>query len=130
MRTFDLGQIIAERRLALIANDSTSRDVTIKLGAPVPDPEENGRSWACPYQILGIGSDRVHAIFGVDALQALVFAIHTIPGELAAIARKTGGQFLFHDEHDPTFLSACRTALETAGDAFPVFEDAPPTTRD
>jgi uncharacterized protein DUF6968 len=119
MRTFELGDLIAEQRLAFEADAGLSREVWVRLGRPVADSSDDGRSWLCPYQIAGLDHDRVMAIFGVDAMQALVLAIHTIPAELSAFTKNPGGRFLYLDHPDVDFLHACRVCIETVGDVFP-----------
>jgi len=60
------------------------------------------------------------SILGVDSLQALLLAVHTVPVELAALMRRSGGQLLsFGGPDSTTFLSGCRTAIQYAGDVFP-----------
>jgi hypothetical protein len=118
MRTFKLGQIIAERRFVFQSHAGWSRDVEVKIGLPMPD-EAEGRAWVCPYEISGIGDDGVFAIFGVDSMHALDLAVHTIPAELGAFARRSGGKFLYAGHPDTTLLRGCRMALEYVGDIFP-----------
>jgi hypothetical protein len=86
------------------------RDVTVLLGTPVADPEQPSRAWIWPFQIVGIRDEPVRAIFGVDALQALVLAIHTVPTELRSIAREESGFFPDGDE-DLWLTSACHVHL-------------------
>jgi hypothetical protein len=116
MRTFDLGEVIAERRLTFQAQAGWSREIDVRIGRPIPDPSEPERVWVCPYQVFGLGRDRVMGIFGVDAMQALLLAVHAIPAELAAFMREPGGRFLHDDHLDTSFLSACRSAMECGGD--------------
>ena len=118
MRTFELGEVIADRRLTFQADAGWSRDVDVRIGRPIPDPLEADRAWMCPYQIVGLGRDRVVGIFGVDSVQALLLAVHTIPAELAAFMRDPGGRFLHLDHLDAGFLAGCRIALEK-GEAVP-----------
>jgi len=115
-RTFELGDVIADRRLVFEATEGWTRDVSVKIGRPVRDTSAPRETWVCPYEIQGLGTGRAMGIFGVDAMQALVLAIHTIPSELAAYARNPGGRFLHLGRVDTSFVSACRTALESAGD--------------
>ncbi len=117
--TFELGEVIAERELEFVPDQGEAQAVTVRLGRPVPDPRAPDRSWCCPYQILGTGRDRVFAIFGVDALQALLLALHTIPVELAAYVRQHPGKVLCWGAPDTTWLSGCHMAVELAGDVLP-----------
>lgn len=80
------------------------------LGMPVADPEQPSRAWICPFQIIGIRDEPVRAIFGVDALQALVLAIHAVPTELRSIAREESGFFPDADE-DLGLTHACHIHL-------------------
>src|SRR6266545_2059151 len=116
MRIFDLGEVIAERRLTFQAQAGWSREIDVRIGRPIPDPSEPERVWVCPYQVFGLGRDRVMGIFGVDAMQALLLAVHAIPAELGAFMLDPGGHFLHDDHLDTSFLTACRSAIELAGD--------------
>ena len=119
MRTFELGEVLAERSFVFEAEVGWSRTVEVKIGLPVQDHLPPATAWVCPFQILGLERDRVMGIFGVDALQALILAIHSVPLELAAFARETPGRFLWHGRIETTLLSGCRTALEFADEIFP-----------
>jgi len=119
LRAFKLGQVIAETHFVHEAADGTKTPVTIELGCPVLDAEPARVSWLCPYQISGLGSESVRANFGTDSMQALVLAVHTVPGELAAFIRHDGGRLLRHGHVADAGLSACLTTIEVAGDVFP-----------
>src|SRR3954466_7018368 len=119
MRTFELGEVIAERCLTFEADAGWSREIWIRLGRPVADPSDGLKSWFCPYQVAGLERDRVMAIFGEDALQALLLAVHTIPSELAAFMKKPGGRFVYLGHLEASFLQACRSCVDVIGDVFP-----------
>jgi hypothetical protein len=121
-RVFTLGEVLAERQMQFVANAGWTKDVVVRIGRPVRDPE-SARAWVCPYQIEGLGYDDVKGIFGADAMQALLLGIHTIPGELAPYTRDPGGKFMRHGQPDSSFLVGCRTTVELAGDAFPELPD-------
>jgi hypothetical protein len=69
MGDIELGKIIAERhfRLGDGAGDSTS--VRVVLGAPRAQP--GGLEWHCPWQILGVGNEKIRGAYGVDSFQCL-----------------------------------------------------------
>jgi uncharacterized protein DUF6968 len=119
MPIVDIGDVIAERRLTFQPADGVPQDVTVRIGRPVLDASAPHETWICPFQIEGIGSGKTRGIFGADAMQALLLAIHTIPVELAVCIRDSGGQFLHFGEPDASFVAACRMAIEYAGDEFP-----------
>jgi hypothetical protein len=64
----------------------------------------------CPYQVQGIGREPVRAAVGIDAMQALVLALHILPTELRAIARRESGSFPDGDE-DLGLTHACGVHL-------------------
>jgi hypothetical protein len=119
MREFQLGEVIAERRTVFEAATVSRSDVTIRIGRPILHIEPPRESWVCPIQIHGVGDGRVMGIFGVDTMQALLLAVHTIPAILGYYVREVGGRFLHHDRVDNSFVSSCRTVLEHSGDTFP-----------
>jgi len=119
MPTVDIGDVIAERRLAFQPPEGGPQDVTVRIGRPVLDASAPHETWICPFQIEGIGSGKTRGICGADAMQALLLAIHTIPVELAVCIRESRGQFLHFGEPDVSFVAACRMAIEYAGDEFP-----------
>ncbi len=117
-RQFELGDVIAERRLEFESTAGWKKEFTIRVGRPVRDSRSE-RAWVCPLQIEGLASGEVVGIFGADAMQALLQGLHTIPGELAAFARTTPGQFTRFGRPDSSLIDPCRTVLEFAGAAFP-----------
>ena len=118
-RTFELGDVIAESRLAFEVPGAPQTDVTVRIGRPVPDASALRETWVCPIQIDGIGNGRTRGIFGVDAMQALTLAIHTVPALLGLYIHESGGRFLKFGEPYADFIDACRIAVESTGDVFP-----------
>jgi hypothetical protein len=113
MAIIEMSAPIASRHLAVHTADGTSSSVGVVLGTPVPDPRDPSRTWACPYQITAFGRIETRAIFGIDAMQALILALHTLPSELRALARETDIRFL--EETDLGLNRACKTHLGMTG---------------
>jgi len=111
MQTFVLGQVIASRSLRYQPRSGEAVDLTVTVGIPTRAPD--GRAWICPFQITGIGDEPVKAIFGADAMQALILALHILPTELQVIARSESGGFPNNDEY--LGLSNACGALLTQG---------------
>ncbi|WP_051772818.1 DUF6968 family protein [Saccharothrix sp. NRRL B-16314] len=86
MTAYELGDVVAERRLECVAGDGTRTEVVIRFGSPHPDPLSTNGDWCCPHQILGLGKDDVGASFGVDSLQALLLSVYRVRLELASRA--------------------------------------------
>ncbi len=63
--------VIAERTLTATI-DGKSSDVVVRFGKPARHPKGD---WACPYQISGIGDEKVRQAFGIDGVQALQLAM-------------------------------------------------------
>jgi len=66
---FKLGEVIASRRLFVADEKARTLEVTVKLGKPKRFP--GSADYYCPYQITGLGNERVRYAGGVDAVQAL-----------------------------------------------------------
>jgi hypothetical protein len=79
----ELGVLIAERRLRVSGRPEL--DVRVRLGTPRPFSDAPHGDYYCPYQIVGLGTEKVRYVGGVDALQALELAMHILPTELDAL---------------------------------------------
>ena len=86
---FELGPIIAERRLRVTGRPDL--DVCIRIGTPRPFPDAPHGDYYCPYQISGLGPAKVRHTGGVDAVQALELAIDILPTELDALRQTHPG---------------------------------------
>jgi hypothetical protein len=85
----DLGPIIAERRLRVTGRPEL--DVRVRLGTPRPLTDAPYGDYYCPYQIVGVGNEKVRYAGGVDAIQALELALHILPTELDALREECQG---------------------------------------
>lgn len=83
---YELGDVVAQRRIEAFGADGTAQTVTLRLGKPFPDPLPGG-DWCCPFQIDGLGDDSVDAAFGIDSLQALLLATWAAQLQLTERAR-------------------------------------------
>jgi hypothetical protein len=98
MQLESVGEVIAIRTLFL-ANDP-SRKVLVKMGKPQPLPDALGDDHYCPFQITGLGSERVTYAAGVDAFQSLELGLKMISSKLAFLNREQNGQLRWEcDEH-------------------------------
>ena len=69
----ELGPVLAERRYALKPDGI----VTVRIGQPFVPTDHPAESW-CPYQIDGLGSDKVRPAIGIDHFQSLWLAMTLI----------------------------------------------------
>jgi hypothetical protein len=98
MRLDSVGNVIAVRKLSL-ANEA-SRSIVVKMGEPQPLPDATGDDRYCPFQITGVGSERVKYAAGVDAFQSIELALRMIGAELAKINREHDGHLQWEgNEH-------------------------------
>ncbi|TQM81217.1 hypothetical protein FHX81_3579 [Saccharothrix saharensis] len=88
MTAYELGPVVAERRVDRVAPDGSRAPVVVRFGRPHPDPLSPNGDWCCPHQVLGLGDEAVGAAFGVDSLQALLLSVHRVRLELAARAER------------------------------------------
>ena len=78
----DPSEVIASRKLELLS-ESGLHDVEISIGKPLPFPEGNG--FYCPFQIRGLGEDKVQRIGGIDSIQALQLALKILHARLMSL---------------------------------------------
>jgi hypothetical protein len=96
--------LIAERVL-VAASSSGSIEVKVRFGKPMPDPKGD---WACPFQIIGIGSEEILKIYGIDAVQALQLAMFSAGADLERFQKAVKISFL--DDADLGFPRNTREA--------------------
>jgi hypothetical protein len=81
-----LGIVIASRELEAGGN----KKITIKIGKP--RREVDHESYFCPYQILGIGYDKLRrAAGGLDSIQAIQLAFQKIGIDLYILNKANNG---------------------------------------
>lgn len=95
-RPFPLVEIIAERRFTLLETSGKRREITVRIGKPVPahpefagSGEEVAPEFRCPLVITGIEMDgMVYGPLGGDALEAMQYTI-SLAGQIidSAVAR-------------------------------------------
>ncbi|MEM9694491.1 MAG: hypothetical protein AAGA56_18200 [Myxococcota bacterium] len=85
----ELEQVIAMRRLRVGGSDDL--DVRLLIGLPRPFPDDPNGDYLCPYQITGVGDEKVRYAAGVDALQALELALQILPVQLDVLRTQHPG---------------------------------------
>jgi hypothetical protein len=64
--------------------DGEEAAAVLRIGRPVEHPEGD---WNCPFQISGMGDDRIHEASGVDSLQALSMGLQMARAQLESYRR-------------------------------------------
>lgn len=81
MNLKNIGDIIATRILRLKdENEEHEREIHIRIGKPLPF--QDSPDFYCPYQIIGVGSEKIKYAGGIDAIQAIQLALDRIGAEL------------------------------------------------
>lgn len=74
MELNNVGEIFLTREL--YSNDDAKRKILIKIGKPEKYPES--QDYYCPYQIIGLGSEKVKYAMGIDQIQAIQLTMERI----------------------------------------------------
>jgi len=91
----ELGVLIASRSLSFADRD----DITILIGQPFIPPDYGG-NFCCPYQIKGIGDEKIRYGSGIDSLQALYIALINISTDLYPTEEARAGKVTWQGERD------------------------------
>src|SRR5438552_19029038 len=92
-----VGDIFATRTLSLSGEDA----ISITIGKPQPFPDENG--YFCPYQIVGIGNQKVRYAGGEDTVQALILCLTKIGTVLYTSTEAKAGLLTWNGSRDLGF---------------------------
>ena len=74
MELTSIGELFASRILQLSGKNSAN--VTITIGKPQKFPD--GQDYYCPYQIIGLGDEKVSWGGGIDEIQSLILILDQI----------------------------------------------------
>lgn len=86
MKIDSVGQVLCGRELAL--RDGKPVSVIIGMPQSLPDGHED---YFCPFQIIGIGNEKVRYGVGVDAVQAVWLTLQMIGARLYASPEARSG---------------------------------------
>jgi len=89
-----LGEIIATRMLHILDEHGQKRPVSVFIGMPQPVKDSTG--YACPFQVIGIGSQETCLACGRDSIQALQSAISLIANDLKRLNDELGGRLYWN----------------------------------
>jgi len=88
-----LGEIIATRRFYFVDESNKQRAVSVLVGKP---QQSNGSSeYHCPFQVIGIGSQKTQLARGHDSIQALQAALVLIAASLNHLNRELGEKLIW-----------------------------------
>ena len=90
---FDLGEIIATRKLRLVDEDNNERVVSVLLGKP--QQSNDSSDYQCSFQVIGIGSQITQVARGYDSIQALQSALILISANLNYLNNELGRKLIW-----------------------------------
>jgi len=82
MKLESLGDVIAEREFLSIDPSGARTRIRISLGKP--KPFSDSADFYCPYQISGVGDEKIRYAGGVDSMQAIQLALQIIGPDLSS----------------------------------------------
>ena len=92
----NLGTVIASRTVKWRPEEGTNADVSIVVGTPQDASEFAGV--LVPFQIIGLGRDRVRFAVGVDGIQAFLLALRMIRADLERLQLDLNGRLVWLDD--------------------------------
>lgn len=96
MTLTNVGEIIAVRNLHFLDDDE--KEISVLIGKPQQFMESS--AYYCPFQIIGIGAGNVSYVAGLDAVQALQFAMAMIGAHLYAFSDAHGNRLRWNGSGD------------------------------
>jgi hypothetical protein len=90
---YEVGDIIAIRRLYLTEDNGARKVVLINLRKPREFPDSS--DYYVPFQITGIGSETVFCAGGIDAFQAVQQVMPIIGAQLSLLNESCGGRLVW-----------------------------------
>ncbi len=93
-----LGEIIATRTLYFVDEGNLRRTVSVLVGKPQPSPDSS--AYQCPFQVIGLGSQKTHLARGNDSIQALQSAMSLIGGNLNRLNQELGGKLRWNGDQN------------------------------
>lgn len=78
MQIDSLGDVILTRKIFIVGEHE--REIVINIGKP-KELEDNGDHY-CPYQIVGIGNEKIRYAIGIDQIQAMQLTLSRIGVDL------------------------------------------------
>lgn len=101
MTKYELGEVIAERKLNLVSSDAATVPCPVRVGKPVQVDDD---TWVCPYQVEAGDRIRTLGMHGIDSMQALVLTMKTLDVEIEFVAKILGASVQYLEgSHNSVF---------------------------
>ncbi|MBI1281072.1 MAG: hypothetical protein GC179_23300 [Anaerolineaceae bacterium] len=86
MREYQLGEVVLEREFETTDSDGNIGLVKLLIGKAYRDTEPPF-PWCSPFQIIGVGDEKVRGVWGFDSIQALTDSLPVIKAYLRVFAK-------------------------------------------
>jgi hypothetical protein len=97
----DIVEVILERVFESTDTNGLSQKITLQFGKPYAVSEPTSSLlWRCPFQLIGIGSDRVHEGQGRDSLDAFLVSLRIAEAFLESYGKRFNTKITWFDEED------------------------------
>ena len=88
-----IGEVIATRRFYFVDESNKQKTVTVFVGKP--QQSDGSSEYQCPFQVIGIGSQKTQMARGHDSIQALQSAFILISASLNHLNNELGGKLIW-----------------------------------
>lgn len=95
MKLEKIDSVIAKR----ILKAKDGREIEVVFGRPEKFPDDD--DFYCPFQIIGLGDEKVRYAGGVDSMQALILALKKLSYYVTSLDEVTKGEVQWLDGSEP-----------------------------
>jgi hypothetical protein len=93
--------VILERVFEAVDVNGVAQEIKLQQGEPyVISEPNNGLTWRCPFQIVGIGSEKIHEAPGIDSLDALLVSLRIAEDHITSYAKRSQKRITWLNKDD------------------------------
>ena len=97
----ELKSIILERSFELLGANGKSEKISLFIGKPYQISESDvSLTWRCPYQIVGIGLEKIKEGPGIDSIDAMLMSLQIAEAYLKSYGQTEGKTITWLGEDD------------------------------
>jgi hypothetical protein len=99
--TVELGEITLERQFEFVDRHGDSGIITLRLGKPtIQSDSDSSLKWRCPFQIVGLGPEKLKEAPGMDAVDAVLNSLRLAEVLLTSYGQSYNTKITWHGEVD------------------------------
>jgi hypothetical protein len=93
--------VILERVFKAIDSHGSEEEIKLQFGKPyIVSQPSSSLIWRCPFQIVGIGSEKLHEAPGIDSLDALLVSLRIAEDHITSYASRSEKQITWLNKDD------------------------------